>query len=109
MSLIKCPECSSEVSDTATRCLNCGLRLIKPKRSGFGKFVKWVFILFNILMIVWLIAGFSNATEGYSRMSEARQAGTAIGTTIGVGLILGIWAAGDIILGMFVFCTRPNA
>lgn len=49
MALIKCPECSSEVSDTD------------------------------------------------------------IGITIGVGLILGIWAAGDVILGMFVFFTRPNA
>lgn len=108
MALMKCPECSSEVSDTATRCPSCGVQLRKPRRRGFGKFVKWVFILFNILMIIWLIVGFSSATEGYEQMSEAQQAGTAIGTTIGVGLILGIWAAGDVILGMFVFFTRPK-
>lgn len=109
MALIKCPECSSEVSGDALKCPKCGYQIRKPTRSGFGKFIKWAFILFNVLMIIWLIAGFSSATEGYNEMSQAQQTGTAIGTTIGVGLILAIWAAGDVIIGMIVFFTRPKS
>jgi hypothetical protein len=76
------------------------------KRSVLGHVVKWVFILFNVLMLTWLIFGIGGATEGYEQMSEAEQAGTAIGAGIGVMMILTIWVLGDIILGIGVLLTR---
>jgi hypothetical protein len=78
-------------------------------RTAFGKFIKIVFIAFNILMLIWLIAGLGTASEQYnSSTSEAYRAGTAIGGTIGAGIIVGFWAAGDIILGFMVLFTRPK-
>ncbi len=109
MALINCPECQTEVSDTALKCTKCGVQLRKPKRSIFGKIAKWGFVIFNILMIVWLIGGMMSATDGMEAMSEAEQAGTAIGTGIGVMMIFIIWAFGDFILGLSVLLTRPKS
>ncbi len=109
MALVNCPECQAEVSDTALKCTKCGVQLRKPKRSFFGKIVKWGFILFNILMVVWLVGGMNAATEGMQAMSEAEQAGAAIGTGIGAMMILVIWVFGDIILGLFFLFTRPKS
>lgn len=76
-------------------------------RTTFGKLMKWIFIGFNILMIVWVIAGFSAASDSMqSTVNEAEQAGAAIGTTIGMGMLMIFWVLGDIILGMFVLFTR---
>lgn len=76
-------------------------------RTIFGKLVKWAFIAFNVLMLVWLVAGFGIASESMQNtMNEAEQAGAAIGSTIGIGLIIVLWALGDVILGLFVLLTR---
>jgi hypothetical protein len=73
----------------------------------FGKLVKWVFIGFNILMVIWLVAGFGAASDTMQNsVNDAERAGAAIGTTIGMGMIIVFWALGDIILGMFVLFTR---
>jgi succinate dehydrogenase/fumarate reductase cytochrome b subunit len=80
----------------------------KLQRTTGGKICKFVFILFNILMLWWMVAGMGAATEGYEAMSEAEQSGTAIGTGVAFFILLCIWALGDIILGMFVLFTRPR-
>lgn len=109
MAIIKCPECGSEVSDSALKCPKCGFEINKPKRGFFGKMFKWTFILFNVLMLWWLIGGVGAATEGMEAMSEAEKAGAAMGTGIGAMMIMTIWVIGDIILGSFVLFTRPKA
>ena len=109
MALIKCKECLEEVSSTALNCPKCGFQLNKPKRSFIGKVFKWIFILFNLLMLVWLIGGWSAASEvGRTATSAAEQAGAAIGAGIGITMILGLWVIGDIILGLPVLLTRPK-
>ena len=109
MALINCPECSSQVSDTAFDYPNCGKSLNKPKRSFIGNVFKWLFILFNILMFIILVQSCGGASEVIaSSQNEYEQAGAAIGTTIGVGLILTLWVLVDIILGLFVLFTRPK-
>lgn len=110
MPLINCPECNNEVSDAAAKCPNCGVQLRKPTRGFFGKIFKWTFILFNIVMVAWLFSYWGLAGEHIDQAgSSAGQAGAAIGATIGTGLLFGIWAFGDIILGLFVLFTRPKA
>jgi len=109
MPLINCPECQAEVSDTALKCTKCGVQLRKPKRSGFGKLVKWGFIAFNILMLIWFVGGMNAATEGVGMMSEAEQAGAAIGTGLGAMMIFAIWGFGDIVGGIFFLITRPKS
>ena len=109
MALVECPECKTEVSDTALKCTKCGVQLRKPKRSFFGKLVKWGLIIFNIVMLVWLIGGMNSATEGMQAMDEAQRAGTAIGAGIGGMIIAIIWAVGDVIGGIMFLVTRPNS
>jgi len=109
MAIVNCKECSSEVSDSALKCPQCGFQLNKPKRGFFGKVFKWLFILFNILMIIWLIGGVGASTEGIDTMTEVEKTGTAIGTGLGVMMLMSIWVIGDIILGLFVLFTRPKS
>lgn len=77
------------------------------KRSLFGKIIKWLFIIFNILMLVWLIAGMSSVGNQYNMAaSDAERAGTAIGASIGMGIIIFFWVGGAIILGIATLLTR---
>ena len=109
MALIKCPECSTDVSDAALKCPKCGVQLRKAKRGFFGKLFKWTFVVFNILMALWLYGGMSSAARSIQNLSGAEHAGATIGTGVGVAIILMIWVIGDIILGLFVLFTRPTA
>lgn len=77
------------------------------KRSLFGKIIKWLFIIFNILMLVWLISGMSSVGDQYNMAaSDAERAGTAIGASIGMGIIIFFWVGGAIILGIATLLTR---
>lgn len=110
MAMIKCPECSADVSDSALKCPGCGVQLRKPKRGFFGKLIKWSFIGFNILMVIWLFSYWGSVGEiANTAGSEAEEAGAAIGGTIGTGMLFGVWVCGDIILGLFVLFTRPKS
>jgi len=109
MALTNCPECQAEISDTALKCPKCGVQLRKLTRSGFGKLVKWGFIGFNVLMLIWFVGGMDAATEGVEMMSEAEKAGTAIGTGLGAMMIFAIWCFGDIVGGILMLLTRPKS
>lgn len=109
MAIISCPECQTDVSDSALKCPKCGVQLRKAKRSFFGKIIKWSFIAFNILMLIWMVAGMNKATSGMDKLTSAEQAGAAIGTGIGAMIIMAIWFFGAVILGLFVLLTRPKA
>ena len=109
MALINCPECLVEVSDSALKCVKCGILLRKSQRSFFGKLVKWAFILFNILMAWWLFAGMSTAIKMMEGANAGERAGAAIANSITATMIVGLWVFGDIILGLFVLFTRPKS
>jgi hypothetical protein len=79
----------------------------KRQRGPFGFIIKWLFILFNLFMVWGLFSGIHNAAS-IETASDAERAGQAIGMTIGVSMILGIWAFGTIILGLLVLLTRGN-
>ena len=109
MAMIKCPECSKEVAETAFDCPSCGASLKKPKRTIFGNIVKWSFILFNVLMLVWIIAGVGGGNDAVDNAdSDAEAVGAMIGTGLGVMLLLVIWGIGDLILGLMFLFTRPS-
>lgn len=110
MPLVQCAECKTEVSDQAFKCPKCGFQLRKPKRSAFGKLIKWAFIGFNLLMLVWLIGGVGGAAQDINKLSnEAQKTGATIGTGLGAMMILFIWIVGAVILGLFVLFTRPKS
>jgi ssDNA-binding Zn-finger/Zn-ribbon topoisomerase 1 len=107
MALIACKECSNEVSDRAVTCPKCGAKLRKLRRGFFGGLIKYSFILFNILMMVWLFGAFSEVSK-IDPGSDAGRVGVAIGTAIGTSMIVGIWVAGSVILGLLTLLTRPK-
>ncbi|HEV2550803.1 MAG TPA: hypothetical protein VGU20_26055 [Stellaceae bacterium] len=78
------------------------------KRGFFGKVFKVLFILFNLLMLAWLIAYWVQVGDIVNRAgdSSAAHTGAAIGATIGTGFIISFWAAGDVILGMLTLLSR---
>lgn len=109
MALINCPECDASVSDQAIKCPSCGARLRKPARSFFGKLVKYLFFAWNLFMATWLVVGTSSAAKNINgAQTGAEQAGAAIGTGIGMMMILVVWTFGAIIIGLFVLVTRPK-
>lgn len=60
MSLIKCPECTAEISDTVNSCIKCGyvLKKVSAKKSGpSGCFVSFFVIIFIglVLFIVFML------------------------------------------------------
>ena len=109
MATISCPSCSGAVSPKAFDCAHCGHPLRKPRRGPFGWLVKWLFIAFNVVMIVLAFVYLADIGEmSEASTSEAEQAGIAIGATLGVGVLLTVWALGDVILGALVLFTRPR-
>ena len=83
------------------------IRTEKRIRSTFGKIVKWVFIAFNLLMLVWLVGGMG-AVSKIPVHSDAERVGQAIGAVLGFSALVAIWFWGDLFLGLFVLLTRGN-
>jgi|APCry1669192522_1035417.scaffolds.fasta_scaffold01145_6 hypothetical protein len=77
----------------------------KYQRGTFGTFIKWAFIAFNVIMLLWIVSGFS-AVSNIEVHSTAESAGRAIGSAIGFASLLTLWVFGDIILGVLVLFTR---
>ena len=86
-------------------------RIIRTERRSRGLF-GWVFLLlfwgFNLLMAWAFFAGIAAVADGPAPVSDAEKAGAAIGTAIGVSMLLGIWGMGALILGLFVMFTRGS-
>jgi NADH:ubiquinone oxidoreductase subunit 6 (subunit J) len=78
------------------------------QRGFFGKLFKFLFIVFNVLMVMWLIVYWVQISNTLSNMSDAEKTGAEIGTTIGTGFILFFWMAGDVILGLLALLTRGS-
>jgi hypothetical protein len=83
------------------------VRTEKRERSLAGKFIKWTFVGFNLLMIVWIIGGLHSVSQIQTH-STAERIGSSIGATIGITMLLTLWALGDLILGILVLVTRGN-
>ena len=73
----------------------------------------WVFLAVQILFLVWVIWGASTAS-GTPEACRGRTGddlrlcndASDVGTTIGVGLVIALWAAVDVILGFTYLVYR---
>lgn len=82
------------------------IRTETRKRGIFGKIILLLFWLFNGLMLWWLVSVLGmTGTEIGAAANENTRAGLAIGGTIATGMILLIWMAGAVILGLLVLLT----
>lgn len=64
MSLIKCNECSAEVSDKADFCPSCGAKRNKPKASGCGTVI---YLIFFIPFVFYLFSKFTSDKASLSK------------------------------------------
>lgn len=83
------------------------VRTERYRRGFFG----WIFLIlfwgFNALMAYATFVGLSGSAEDMAQLTtDAEKAGYAAGTAIGASFILIVWAAGALILGLFVMFTR---
>ena len=77
------------------------------------RFLTWVILFFNALMLFWVIRLLATATDNCDGLTgtqlESCETGTAIGATIGTGLIVFFWVGGSIILGLIWLVTNKKA
>jgi len=83
--------------------------LRRAKRGLFGKLAVFLFWGFNLLMVLWIWSGTQAAVEHQSALSGAEAVGGAIGTGIGVTILVFIWVFGAIIFGLMALLTRPRS
>jgi hypothetical protein len=73
---------------------------------------RWFFLVVQVLFLVWIIAGAGgNSDNCAGKVGDALnacKAGTAVGTGIGVALIIGLWVAVDVILGITYLIVRKK-
>ncbi|MGW7451271.1 hypothetical protein [Streptomyces sp. NPDC054787] len=81
------------------------LRAPGPKRPR--RVFLWVFLALQLLFLVWVIAGLNNADDDPAscagltgdELQLCRDAGD-VGSVIGLSLLIALWAAVDVILGI---------
>jgi len=76
----------------------------------------WFFLAVQAIFLIWIITG-ASSSGGSTAKSCAGQVGQAlqtcqdashVGTAIGVGLIIGLWVAVDVILGIVFLVVRVS-
>ncbi len=75
-----------------------------PQAPSHTRPLTVVIIIFNVLMLIWLVAGVGSA--GQSCQSETYVEACQTGAAIGGAAIVFLWALGDIILGVIWLVTR---
>jgi hypothetical protein len=66
----------------------------------------WVILAVNVLFLVWIITGISgNASDP---ACTANATACQVGTGIGALLIVFLWVAADVILGILWLVTKPK-
>src|SRR5262249_54045330 len=83
------------------------IRTEKRQRSPLGQLIKWVFIAFNVFMLLWLVSGM-HAVSQMTPHTDAGRVGHAIGAAVGFSMIISLWVSGALILGLFVLLTRGD-
>jgi len=79
------------------------------KRGFFGTIFKVLFVLFNLLMLGWIVLYWMTVSDQFAQIdSHAGKVGAQIGTTFASGFIIFVWAAGDVILGLLTLLSRGS-
>jgi hypothetical protein len=71
----------------------------------------WIILAVNVLFLIWLIAGIvgvSNSTCTGNMTQATCDSAKAIGGGIGAMLIIFLWVAADVILGIIWLVTRKK-
>lgn len=66
----------------------------------------WVFLAVQLVFLVWLVTGLTVPSGCGDPPQADCEAAEGIGVTIGAGLIVALWAAVDVIVGMSYLVYR---
>lgn len=81
--------------------------MISERKPGFaGKLFKALFWIWNVLMLVWLVAWFVHIGNEVPAATEAGRLGQGAGKTIAFGMLMSFWGFGCIIFGGLMLATR---
>lgn len=73
---------------------------------------RWFFLAVQALFVIWIIGGVNSAADNcdgeVGAALDACQDATAVGAGIGVGMIIFVWAAIDVILGITYLIVRKR-
>jgi hypothetical protein len=73
----------------------------------------WFILIVQALFVFWIIAGASSVSDSCAGLTgydlDFCQAGTAVGASIGIGLIIVLWAFVDVILGVIWLVTGRSS
>jgi len=85
------------------------------RRLGFlpdWRIFSYVILAVNLLFLIWIIAGVAgssgHATDCGTLDQSTCDAARNVGTSIGVGIVIGLWVAVDVILGIIWLVTRSS-
>ena len=77
------------------------------KRGVFGWIIAVLFWGWQALMALALVSGLNNVAPVVgAAQTHADRVATSAGATIGVGLLLGFWLLGSLVLGLMMAFTR---
>lgn len=87
------PEVSSEATKTTSR------------KFPHWRKMTWALIVWTVIMVTWMIGGSVSAQKG---CDPNYQGACNTGTAIGVGLLIGLWFLGFVVLSLIWFMTRSK-
>ena len=73
----------------------------EPSRGFIGTGFKWMFILFNVMMLVIVYLSMGNTEESNTIVQ--------LFAGMGIGMLVAMWVMGDIVLGAFSYFTRAKS
>jgi hypothetical protein len=82
------------------------VRIVKRKRGFFGWTFLLLFALFNLFMAAWLAAYWPAGLPLAAANALAERIAVALGFSMGVEVIAGIWLIGAIVLGLLALFIR---
>jgi hypothetical protein len=98
MALIKCPDCSSDISDQAVTCPHCGRPFRVSVIERTGKIWKLVALAGAVLVLIGLWGIAQMVTRGGGSLSNLNVMASSISTRValvGIGVLLvgrtGVW------------------
>ncbi len=113
-----CDEWVDPEDEAAKVAQDAALASLKAQRAKGGRlpalrFGSWILLSFNVFMAFLLVSGIIGATQGACAGLtgddlDLCRAAAAIGTSIGVGIVLFVWAIIDVILFIVWFVTRSR-
>lgn len=70
MAIVKCKECSSDVSSKAETCPKCG---VKVARHLFKKMINWVYWFFATIAMITLLLVVTQCSHSLFRVMDIQQ------------------------------------